>query len=65
MLANPVVPREVQSKHRIVVAVLLAVGIREPSEPADLHPGRQIEPLHAAGADLSFRHIATDHLLLD
>ena len=48
-----------------MIAVLLAVGVRQSREPSNLHAGRQIEPLHPARSDLRNRNVATDHPLLD
>lgn len=44
-----------------MIAGRLAVSVRQTSEPANLHPSRQIEPFHSARADLGFRNVATDN----
>jgi hypothetical protein len=54
-LAAPVVP-EVQAKHGVVVASLLAVAI---GEPAKRHAGSQIE-LRLAAADKAAWQVAAD-----
>ena len=61
VLSAPVVPREIQAEHCIVIASLLAKRIRQPSVPAKSHAGCQIEPLHSAGSDFMFGNVAADH----
>lgn len=61
--AAEVIPREVQAKHRVMIASLLAVSVGQSRESAERHSGCEIEPFHAAGSDLVLRHIATDDSL--
>ena len=39
VLSAPLVSREVQAKHRVMIAVLFAVGNRQASEPTKRHSG--------------------------
>jgi hypothetical protein len=42
-----------------MIAGDFAVSVRQSREPANLHPGRQVESFHSAGPDLSFWHVST------
>ncbi len=61
MLAAPVVPSKVQTKHRIVIAGLFGRRIRQPSVSAKRHLVRQMESFHAAGSDFVFWNVTADH----
>jgi hypothetical protein len=53
-----IIVHEVQSDRVSVVFGLFAESVRQPSEPAQVHPHRQVLPFNMAGADTRFFWVA-------
>ena len=62
MNTTEIVKREVQSNGSFQVRQFLAVGVREPRQPAKLHPHGKVLPLHVAGRNVAHTRIPDSHL---
>jgi hypothetical protein len=63
MNATEIILREVQRNSGLQIRQFLAEGVREPRQPAKLHPHGKVLPLDVASRNIAHTRVADSHLV--